>query len=269
MEDMEMTPMISGNVVSLNTDVSGEAFESETIEQGEIVENIIETPEIEQQKPPIEEADMLLSSAKDEGFEEALTHLAEGDFTRDTSDNKTGDEEKQNAEEEEAIEQPIENIDEEENMTDGEKAELVEKIHRMDEQITNLEEKTKMLTEKLKISEANLKLSLETLLAMAQLMKEMIKKEKSKKKKLSLLEFLLQLMGNFLLSIVDPEGEHVEGKNIQNGQGEVFEGEEDTDIDELLNRLYKNGLQADNDVRTNTQIETPSPEVLQMAELAA
>lgn len=261
-----MTPMTTGTAVSvMNPEPSGE-FEISN-------ENIIEGEEsafdANESQPAIEESDILLQSAKDEGFEEALVHLAEGDFEIQVKEEGDLELLEQEQEPEQEVTTEMEELPPDEDLSDVEKQELVEKIARMDEQIDDLEEKTKFLSEKLKVSEANLKLSLETLLAMAQLMRELIKKEKSQKKKLSLLEFLLKFMGNFLLSIVDPEGQQKGADSSQNGQGGEREDDDEINFEELLKSLSKNGLLSKTDKQMNVDSGASSPETPQMAELAA
>lgn len=237
MEEMEMTPMAAGAAVQVNTpDASGiqsEGRSAPTEHEDNVVEGVFEAPEVEE-VAPVEEADMLLTSAKDEGFEEALTHLADGDFE------KTKPEEESNEPAKKA-ENDVAEIDktDEPELNEIEKQELIEKINVLEEQVTNLEEKTKELTERLKISEANLKVSLETLLAMALLMHELIKKERDQKKKASLLEFLIAFMGKLLISIVDPEAEQ---KDKKKGPDMAPDENKVSDIDELLKYLKEKGF---------------------------
>lgn len=239
MEDVEMTPMTMGTAVQVNTPAPGiESFgeEAMVMQEGEIVDSASDTQEVEE-APPVEEADMLLSSAKDEGFEEALTHLADGDFEKPEQEEELTEEGSVDAEVEEA--EPAEDME----MDELEKQELIEKINMLEEEVTNLEEKTKELTERLKTTEANLKLSLETLLAMAILMHELIKKERDQKKKLSLFEFLINLMGKLLVSIADPDAEQKDNKKEEPAPSQAVET---PDIDELLKYLKEKGMGANN-----------------------
>ncbi len=129
-------------------------------------------------------SDLLLQSAKEEGFEEALTRLANDDL----------------GSENEAVETKEEIIGEE---SDAQEV----KIKELETKISGLIQENENLQDKLLKAEDRVDMSQEIIMEMLRTFYEMAKKEEDEKKKISFLEILISLVGLFMQSIIDPESE--------------------------------------------------------------
>lgn len=149
------------------------------------------------------DADELLEVVKDNGFEQAFEFLADDDVVEGEEGDVTEEKDSENpmtAESEEG-ENELPDIEEEE------KQNVFERIKELENKVTDLEEKNKELSDRLKGSEENLQLSLETMQQMALILKELIEEEEDERKKISLLEVLVMIMGNLMQEIAYPEDE--------------------------------------------------------------
>lgn len=252
MEDMEMTPMTTGTAVS----VSQPQFEREADvspqEEAITSKEVFEDPNLGVEEPT-DEAEMLFKSAKDEGFEEALTHLAEGDFETGvieeepeeglSDENTEGDDRKK----------IVESKSEDEIET--EKEELLAKIDVLEEKVSHILERNEELQERLIKAEERADMSQEMLLEMFKYLYEMAKKEEDEKKKLSFLEALLAIVARFLITIADPDAKVDDGKKEETA---APRSKKTPTFEEMIKFLNKRAAEGSTAIQ-QPQSETPEP----------
>lgn len=293
MEGIEMTTGVS-TAVSQTTDLGGQVVNGEVSEVTEtrslnVTENIepVNLPsspslggeESEQFQGEFEtnndSADAILNSAKEEGFEEALIHLANGDFDGEieslkTDDNPDSEEVSLGEPEAEDVNNPkpekIQDTDtktkpeneDAEPSEDEERQAVVEKIRFLEEKLDSLEEKNKELSARLMAVENRQALTMQTLLEMAMVLREMVKDEEDEEKKVSLLELLVDMMGNLMIAMFVPDDKEANKKVSQLAQKEqkqVKKGTKKRSLEEIVRTLRDRG-----EIRSQVQINTGTPE---------
>ena len=113
MEDMEMTPMTNGAAVAVSQPQVERTTDDISTHDTVTSREVFSDPELGLETPR-DEAEMLFKSAKEEGFKEALTHLAEGDF--------------EEVAEQVTVEEPIENAATPENENEPIKKDIQEVV---------------------------------------------------------------------------------------------------------------------------------------------
>lgn len=168
----------------------------------------------------ISDADRLLNYAKEEGFEEALTHLAEGDFDEVAAEEQVLSEDIIDVEV--IDEMAIEEMRLQESMEAWEKMSVIQRIDIMKQKVTGLEEKNKELFTTLQEVSNKAELSYDSLIGIAAVLYMMLEQEEDEDKELDLLTLLvaaLESMNQFIKyilieeGIIQPEKETNEPKN--------------------------------------------------------
>ena len=234
MEDMEMTSMTTGTAVMVS---------QPQIERGEVSssndtvssEEVFSDPNLAVETPQ-DEAEMLFKSAKEEGFEEALTHLAEGDFEVDSAEEPVED---TGVSENELAKKDIQEGEVEE-VPEKEREELLEKIETLEGKVSGLIERNEELNERLIKAEERAQLSQEMLIEMFKYLYELAKKEEDEKKKLSLFEVLLSFIAKFMITVVDPDAKIDEEKKGRMGTG--TKQKKGNSMDEMIAFLQERGM---------------------------
>lgn len=212
-------------------------------------------------------SEKILLSAKEEGFEEALTHLANGDFETagdsfgsvlETEANEPNVEVEDMGPTDFEQEEKIEESSANEKNTSNEKAApivdgevegdeknevVVEKIRELESQVTGLEEKNKELFEKVQNLENNNTLALQALLEMTMVLREMLKEEDNSEKKVPLLQSLVNLMTSLMIAMFVPDGEKAlqqTAKNVEK-QEVVRRGSKRKSMEEAIRILRSRG----------------------------
>jgi hypothetical protein len=230
MENIETpTNMTTGVAVPVNNNPSfgSEPEEGTIIEQVRQDENTVvpdevqEIGEIAKENESVNISDLLLKTAKEEGFEQALVALANNELDEKMPEDAQPQADEDNSEFEKKNDEVVDEKEEKEvepvELTvEEEREQLIARVNSLEEQVGELMEETKELSERLKSAEAMAQLSKEMMLQMLALLYEMIKKEEDEKDKVSLLETLIALIGKFMMTLVDPEGEDKkEEKKVQ------------------------------------------------------
>lgn len=148
-------------------------------------------------------ADRILHSAKDEGFDEALIHLADGDF----------DEESLTQEE---IPDPEVSGENNTELTpeEMEKQALMSRVQELEEQVEDLKQKNQELFNEVSKIKENAEVSNQALLMLALALYELAKKEENEEKKISLMELIISMMTLFMKEMFVPEDESGKVSNI-------------------------------------------------------
>ncbi len=207
MEDMEMTTMTTGAAVTVSQPQTERVIEAPSDDDTVTSKEVFSDPDLGVDTPR-DEAEMLFKSAKEEGFEEALTHLAEGDFEKISGEELALD----IVEPENEIERKELQEGEVEEMPEKEKEELLEKIEVLEGKVSHLIEQDETLQERLIKSDERSQMSQEMLIEMFKYLYEMAKKEEDEKKKLSIFEILLAFVAKFMITVVDPDAKVENGK---------------------------------------------------------
>ena len=223
METTEMTVNTTTPVMSQVQTSHGEGY---SISTENSVESISETPVFESDAPKTtieeESAHSLLASAKDEGFENALIHLSEGDF-----DIKEGEEEildeaepisadkdprfaEKKAEDGEIIEDGETQI-KEPTPEEAARMEMMGRMKDLELQVTNLDERNKELASRLKDADILNNMAMQTLMEMTHALSKLVEEEKDENDKVSLLEILVMVMGEMLQVLYKPQETEIGG----------------------------------------------------------
>ena len=173
-------------------------------------------------------ADNVLKSAKEEGFEGALQHLADGDFEDDEAVSK-------GEELDEVLDVEI-SESEEEPLVSSEMQYYVEKVQILEEKVDVLMEKNKELTEKMKKVENVQAQTIFTLVEIARIYEAMIKEETNVESKAGLLEILIQILTDFINELMDSVS--VDEKNEQDRKKETEGGRS---LSEIVSALQVKG----------------------------
>ncbi len=222
---METTEMTVNTATPVMSQVSSQHSEGFSVSPEGGTENIHEAPHEAKEDAPttIEQqgADKLLASAKDEGFEDALTHLAEGDFdpVEDTTQEHERDvehsgkepqftipETKAEARDDDTSEINVLTPEEEERMG------VISHMKELESQVINLDEKNKELSSRLKDSEVVTTMAMQTLMEMTHALRELIDEEENEEEKISLLEIMVMVMGKMLETFYKPQGSEISGQ---------------------------------------------------------
>lgn len=265
METMEMPTQMTNNVpttvggfgnsISENSQVS---FESPTFKTPDMlthgVDNIyapdvsvkttsgVEEREVASETKNKSMSDMLLESAKDEGFEKALQKMADGDFIEEeiedeNSEVKENPEVKPDVADELAEDQlDSENPDGKEK-TDSDKKEdaeimtLHDRIAELESKFNDLSEENKQILERAKSAELQNEKLQEIVLLLAQAMYELAKQEEDEEKKVSILEILVKMMTVFMQETFTEY--HEEKKPEQTAQNAPAKKSKKEDVEKL------------------------------------
>lgn len=217
MEDFEMTPMTTGTAVSISQTPVERTVDVPSSEDTITSSEVFSDPNLGVDTPK-DEAEMLFKSAKEEGFEEALTHLAKGDFDKTTSEEQP---DKDVLTDEAEIAEPVTENEITEEITEPEEAEILEKIEILEEKVSHLIEQNEHLQEKLVKSDESAQMSQEMLIAMFKYLYEIAKKEEDEKTKLSLFEALLAFVAKFMITVVDPDAKIENGKKEEKSDSSI------------------------------------------------
>ncbi|MDO8269533.1 MAG: hypothetical protein Q7T54_02580 [Candidatus Levybacteria bacterium] len=276
METTEM-PMSSNVPVAVGVDAGiNDSFSAESAEMSKPIvgeEHVEEEPK----ETVIETSDQILFSAKNEGFEETLIHLAEGDFdpidkkeVGDTVEREveltTSGPEKRTAESSESAQLEFDPEDKTDEVPkDNEQDVVGSRVKDLETQVINLEEKNKNLLEKIQSLESSNTLAMQTLLEMTMVLHEMAKDEEDEEKKATMLEVLVDMMASLMKAMFVPEdNKRVEGvaQSGINHQEVVRKGSKKRSIDEIVKKLRKEGA-----IRSESQThqEGPQQESMQQA----
>jgi hypothetical protein len=254
MEDMEMTKMTNGAVITVSQPQVEQPAHVEPTNDTVTSRQVFSDPELGRDTPR-DEAEMLFKSAKEEGFEEALTHLAEGDFNA-VSDEKPAewDETLKNGPvTKEVLEGDVEEVPEKE------REELLGKIETLEEKVAGLVGRNEELQERLVKSEERAQLSQEMLFEMFKYLYELAKKEEDDKKKLSLFEVLLSLIAKFMITVVDPDAKIENEKKGTTVSG--TKQKKSSSMDEMIKFLNEKGMVGvGNDVPNKTHSHASEPQ---------
>lgn len=239
--------MTSNTPVSLNQDTA--------IVEHESHENIPIAPELGSNEQPdkieenIDASQKVLESAKDEGFLKALTHLAEGDF--DDSENKDSEVPAEDAEEvqEEVKEEKENQVEKNEEDKDPEDKVLVARIKELESKVVDLEDRNKKLFEQVKSLQENNKLALETLLEMTLILQKIIEDKEDNEEKVSLLELLIEVMGQLMKQMFVPDDGSTNENNNTQTKSTPKKGKPRMNAKEAMELLRQRGL-----------IDSPEPE---------
>lgn len=152
-------------------------------------------------------ADTILNSAKDKGFEETLKHLADGDFEEI--------EENQIIEILDTDQEIVENTHVETPVVSPEMQFYVEKVQILEEKVKDLWKKNEELSEKIQKMEDKDTQSLMSLSELIRIYEELVNVETDSKSKAGLLEILIDLLAEFIKTIIDPDEEKKEDAESQ------------------------------------------------------
>ncbi len=217
-------------------------FEEKEIVIADASEAIPEKPE---HNPDHEIADEILKSAKEDGFEDALQKLADGEFEKDLKESEVV------KAEENLLEELI--VDEEifiQEPITPENGYMVERIHELEARVANLELKNKELSERLRNSENLNIMTIFSLAEIARILAEMIKEEEKGEEKVSLLEILVEVLQEIFHAIIDPNGEMQDNEKEEHSSNEEEENNPRRTLLEIVEKL-----QAEGQIRTNRQIQ--------------
>ncbi len=249
-----MTIMSPTSTVAIDTSKESELGKVLAYEEGTYSE--VENPHEEElinESDHKQTADLLLESAKEEGFLEALVHLANGDF--EDSQNYS-DETSSDVLELEFETDDLETIENEEQVIDPQKEELLVRIDQLESQVADVLTKNEKLNLDLQKANERADLSQETLMAMFYALYELAKKEEDEKKKIGLFETLIELVSQFMLTVIDPEGEF--NKKEENDSNKT---EKEPVAIEKIMQFLKNK----NSKNTTTEMTKDTPIALQKA----
>lgn len=207
MEDFEMTTMTTGTSVAVAQRSQERAMDVPSSDTVVTSQEVFSDPNLGLETPR-DEAEMLFKSAKEEGFEEALTHLAEGDFERDVQEELIDE----NVDEEMPEEFEFSGEDTSQEVLEEQRDVLLEKIDVLDVKVSHLIEQNAILQEKLKKSDERVQMTHEMFIEMFKYLYEMAKKEEDEKKKLGLFEMLIDIIAKFLVTVVEPDTKPQEEK---------------------------------------------------------
>lgn len=269
---METTEMPMSSNVPVTVGADARINNSFSAENAEIFkEPIVEEEHVEEESKEtvIETSDQILASAKGEGFEEALIHLAEGDFDpvedsrveegneiEELSSLGTGNEVDESKKALLPESKNPEDIASETNQEIEQDA-SVGRIRDLETQVISLEEKNKNLLEKIQGLETNNTLAMQTLLEMTMVLHEMAKDEEDDEKKATMLEVLVDMMGSLMKAMFVPEDNKSVESVAQSGinhQETVKKGNKKRSIDEIVKKLRKEGR-----IRSESQMHQMSP----------
>lgn len=214
------------------TSISAPQASSEMLHEGNGYSPAIDKPAegvSESISNPESDVDALLNVVREEGFESAFEYLAEDEGS--DSDNSS---EKQDEIDDQT--QEVENA-EFQDTNDDEKKGVFERIKELEEKVTNLEDKNKEISDRLKGAEDNLRLSLETMQQMVLVLKALVEEEEDERKKMSLLEILVTLMGNLMTELAYPEDESSQEKPQPAVINRKGSNRKESPYEELLKRL--------------------------------
>lgn len=212
MENLDVsTNMTTGVAMPVNNNPTQNSPEVKSTEIQELdAPEIIEIENIDKvliEDESVSTSELLLKAAKEEGFEKALTDFANDESEEKLPEEKTDDDKDETVEGEEVEEEEVMEVKTPEELFEEERIQLVERVNTLEEKVGELMEETKQLSEKVKSAEETAQLSREMMLQMFALLYEMIKKEEDEKKKVSFLEILIDFIGKFMQTLVDPEKE--------------------------------------------------------------
>lgn len=199
---------------------NSENYTSNIIETDVEIANLDQAPEdgvravkselIESEDGTVSFPDRILESAKEEGFEEALTHLADGDFDETDEDAEPV----MTEEDSEPAEIEDKKIDEDEKIV-----EYSEQITILEGKVEDLENKNKDLFERLSNVEDRQNLSAQAMLETILLLKALAEEEEDDKKKADILSTVLQFMENLIIMMFVPESEEsLKNKNSKDSK---------------------------------------------------
>lgn len=262
------TPMTS----NVSVPVSSESVESVHFEaqQGSLDFN-----HAEQTQDEIETSDKILDSAKNEGFEEALTRLANGDFDQENDIENEGEKDEPENQSDQEEEKSLEGLEidfkngkdakqevefskgEEEPLElDDERDEMVARIKDLDSQIVDLEEKNKELFEKVKHLETNNTLAMQTLLEMTMVLHELLKEEEDDEKKMTAMEALIKMMGELMRAMFVPDNDDGIDRVAKMGEGqkETVKNDKKRDVRDVIRKLQEKGM-----IRSDLELQSETP----------
>ena len=255
MESMEMPVQMTTNVsTSIGNSVPKS---SETIEMEVAPSNILQNRSGENIQEDIEEvtiANKLLNSAKDDGFEEALIKLANGELEVGNENNEP--------EVLDSDDSPEEFKPEE--MLPEEMKPFHEQIVLLEEKVADLEEKNKELLERAKNSEKTNQVNQEIMLALAMALHELAKREEDEEKKISMLELIVNMLTYFMRETMTDYSE-VEEKKSEGHTHQKFSSRNKIDgvgrIMQLINEKGQ-GLR-------NQPLQSPASQIPHIEKVAA
>ncbi len=258
---MEMTPMTNGAAVAVSQPQVERTTDDISTHDTVTSREVFSDPELGLETPR-DEAEMLFKSAKEEGFKEALTHLAEGDF-EEVAEQVTVEEPIENAATPENENEPIKKDIQEgevEEVPEKEREELLEKIETLEGKVSGLIEHNEELNERLVKAEERAQLSQEMLIEMFKYLYELAKKEEDEKKKLSLFEVLLSFIAKFMITVVDPDAKMENDKKAVPSTG--TKQKKGTSMDEMIKFLKEKGMVgvgSDISQEAPTHVSEPQP----------
>ncbi len=232
---MEMTPMTNGAAVAVTQPQVEQPVEVGSTNDTVTSREVFSDPALEVDTPR-DEAEMLFKSAKEEGFEEALTHLAEGDFEENPVEEAMVEAETS----EKDLAKKDSKEGEVEEVPEKEREELLEKIETLEGKVSALIERNEELNERLIKAEERAQLSQEMLVEMFKYLYELAKKEEDEKKKLSLFEVLLSFIAKFMITVVDPDAKIEDDKKTTTAT--TSKQKKSNSMDEMIKFLKEKGM---------------------------
>lgn len=154
-----------------------------------------ETEESFKKEQPLEMSELLFDSAKEEGFEESLMHLANGDF----------DSKEEGLFESEKIEESIGENEFEDNAMQHETLSLSDKIGMQERKIDEILERSHMLSDKLNSLEEANRLRSEAMLEFAALVLLMKESGEDSEEETGMVETLVSLLERIIIAFFVPE----------------------------------------------------------------
>lgn len=146
-------------------------------------------------------ADDILNSAKEQGFEDALTRLANGDFE---NQGKGMEDEKKDTNEDDIQKLEPEEVDVEEELL-KEASPLEEQIKELQKKALEFEDNNKELKDRVQALEKSNEMEMQAILQLAQVIYELIKREEDEKKKASMLEIVINIIAELMKAMFIPE----------------------------------------------------------------
>ena len=142
-------------------------------------------------------ADKVLASAKEEGFEEALTHLADGDFKKEKESLEINEIDLE-LPENDIIDEPVITLEMQFN---------AERLQILEEKVKDLTEQNKEFAYKIKNLETQKAQELFSLAELIRIYEEWIESAPSVEEKVGFLEILMDILKEFAKGLMEPDGE--------------------------------------------------------------